>query len=186
VTANQGKWTAGVDKIIWETPEKKAMAVSTWRQHGYRAVPWHRVYIPKYGGMGQRPLSIPCRKDRAMQAPYWLALDLSAETLAEPTSYGLRLARSPADAIDQCQRVLSLRWSAQGILAGDMHSCFDRISLEWLLANIPMEQAILRPWLPHTDLRDGGSSHLHPAVAVGTAAASAQSSWVDQGEILSV
>src|SRR4029453_6930388 len=37
-----------------------------------------------------------------------------------------------------------------------------------------------------TDLRDGGSSHLYPAVAVGTAAAPAQITLVDQGEILSV
>jgi RNA-directed DNA polymerase len=34
VTANQGKRPSGVEKISWETPEKKAMAVSTWRQHG--------------------------------------------------------------------------------------------------------------------------------------------------------
>ena len=59
VTENQGKRTAGVDKIIWDTPEQKAMAVATLRQHGYRALPLRRVYIPKHGGTGQRPLSIP-------------------------------------------------------------------------------------------------------------------------------
>ena len=37
-----------------------------------------------------------------------------------------------------------------------------------------------------TDLREGGSSHLYPAVAVGTAAAPPQIALVDQGEILSV
>jgi RNA-directed DNA polymerase len=34
VTEHQGKRTAGVEKIIWETPEKKALAVSTLRQYG--------------------------------------------------------------------------------------------------------------------------------------------------------
>src|SRR5215207_3103068 len=53
VTENQGKRTSGVDQIIWDTPEKKAMAVSTLRQHGYRALPLRRVYIPKSGGMGK-------------------------------------------------------------------------------------------------------------------------------------
>ena len=43
VTENQGKRTAGVDKIIWDTPEQKAMAVATLRQHGYRALPLRRV-----------------------------------------------------------------------------------------------------------------------------------------------
>jgi RNA-directed DNA polymerase len=147
VTENQGKRTAGVDKIIWDTPEHKAMAVATLRQHGYRALPLRRVSIPKQGGTGQRPLSIPCMQDRAMQALYLQALDPIAETLAEPNSYGFRLERSPADAIDQCHRVLSLRWSAPWILEGDIRSCFDSISHDWLLAHIPMEKAILRQWL---------------------------------------
>ena len=34
VTANQGKRTAGVEKISGDTPEQQAMAVATLRQHG--------------------------------------------------------------------------------------------------------------------------------------------------------
>jgi len=115
VTENHGKRTPGVDGVLWETPEKKAQAVSTLRQHGYRTQPLRRVYIAKSGGRGTRPLSIPCMKDRAMQALYLLALDPIAETLADPNSYGFRLERSTADAIDQCHRVLAQRWSAQWI-----------------------------------------------------------------------
>ncbi len=36
VTENQGKNTSGVDKETWDTPEKKAKAVSGLRQRGYR------------------------------------------------------------------------------------------------------------------------------------------------------
>jgi RNA-directed DNA polymerase len=82
-----------------------------------------------------------------MQALSLLALAPSAATLAEPKAYGVRLGRSPADAIDPCHRVLSRRWSAQGILEGDIRSCCDRISPDGFWANIPMEKAILRPWL---------------------------------------
>jgi RNA-directed DNA polymerase len=85
--------------------------------------------------------------DRAMQALYLLALDPIAETLADPNSYGFRLERSTADAIDQCHRVLSQRGSAQWILEGDIRSCFDRLSHDWLMAHIPMDQAIVRKWL---------------------------------------
>ena len=147
VTGNQGKRTPGVDGVIWETPEQKAQAVNTLRQRGYRTLPLRRVYIAKSGGRGTRPLSIPCMKDRAMQALYLLALDPIAETLEDPNSYGFRLERSPADAINQCHRVLSQRWSAQWILEGDIRSCFDSFSHDWLLAHIPMDQAILRKWL---------------------------------------
>ena len=147
VTENQGKRTPGVDGVIWEMPEKKAQAVSTLRQRGYRTQPLRRVYIAKSGGTGKRPLSIPCMNDRAMQALYLLALDPIAETLADPNSYGFRLERSTADAIDQCHRVLSQRWSAQWILEGDIRSCFDSLSHDWLIVNIPMDTGILRKWL---------------------------------------
>jgi len=86
-------------------------------------------------------------KDRAMQALYLLALDPIAETLAEPNSYGFRLERSTADAIDQCHRVLSQRASAQWIFEGDIRACFDSLSHDWLVTHIPLDKAILRKWL---------------------------------------
>jgi len=73
VTENQGKKTPGVDKVLWDTPEKKTQAIRDVRQRGYHPQPLRRVYIPKSNG-AQRPLSIPTMKDRAMQALYLLAL----------------------------------------------------------------------------------------------------------------
>src|SRR5437867_5931434 len=90
---------------------------------------------------------MPCMKDRAMQALYLLALDPIAETTADPNSYGFRTERSTADAIEQCHVVLSNRGGAKWIFEGDIKSCFDRISHEWLLAHIPMNRVILQKWL---------------------------------------
>ena len=84
---------------------------------------------------------------RAMQALYKLALDPIAETLADPNSYGFREYRSCADAIDQCFKALAKRDSAQWVLSVDIRACFDGISHEWLLANIPMDKHVLGQWL---------------------------------------
>jgi RNA-directed DNA polymerase len=146
VTENQGKRTPGVDGETWKTPQKKAEAVETLTQRGYRPRPLRRIYIPKSNG-SKRPLSIPTMKDRAMQALYLLALDPIAETLADPNSYGFRKERGPADAIDQCHTVLSNRAGAEWILEGDIKACFDKISHKWLEDHIPMDKNILLKWL---------------------------------------
>lgn len=87
-------------------------------------------------------------KDRAMEALYLLALDQVAETIADLNSYGFRKERSTADAIQQCFIILSKRKvSPDWILEGDIRACFDKISHAWLLANIPIEKAILCGWL---------------------------------------
>ena len=146
VTENQGKGTPGVDREIWDTPEKKATALQALRQRGYNPQPLRRVYIPKKNGK-MRPLGIPTMRDRAMQALYLQALDPIAETMADPNSYGFRKERSTADAIEQCHIVLSNRGGARWIFEGDIKSCFDRISHEWLMAHIPMCKTILQKWL---------------------------------------
>ncbi len=52
VTDNQGKRTAGVDDVLWDTPAKKMAAVHALKQHGYHPLPLRRVYIPKSNGKG--------------------------------------------------------------------------------------------------------------------------------------
>jgi RNA-directed DNA polymerase len=146
VTHNPGKRTPGIDGVLWDTPEKKAQAVNTLRHHGYRPLPLRRVHIPKSNGK-KRPLGILTMKDRAMQTLHLLALDPIAECHADPNSYGFRTERCTADAIEQCHTVLSNRAAARFVLEGDIKSCFDRISHDWLLANIPMDKRLLRQWL---------------------------------------
>jgi RNA-directed DNA polymerase len=163
VTENQGKGTPGVDREIWDTPDKKATALQTLRRRGYNPQPLRRVYIPKSNGK-MRPLGIPTMKDRAMQALHLKALDPIAETTADPNSYGFRKERSTADAIAQCHTVLSNRGGARWIFEGDIKSCFDRISHEWLMAHVPMDKAILRKWLKAGFME----KHVHHATEEGT------------------
>jgi len=146
VTENQGKNTPGVDKVLWDTPEAKTMAVQELQSRGYTAQPLRRVYLPKPNGK-QRPLGIPTMKDRGMQALYLQAVDPVAETHADPNSYGFRKERSCADAIAQCYRVLFREDMPTWILEGDIKSCFDMISHNWLLTHAPIEHSILEKWL---------------------------------------
>jgi len=157
VTENRGKETPGVDQETWETPEKKAQAICALQQRGYRPRPLRRVYIPKKNGK-KRPLGIPTMADRAMQALYLLALDPVAETTGDPNSYGFRQGRSTADAIGQCFTVLAKADRPQWVLEGDIKSCFDGINHDWLLANVPLDKAMLRKWLKAGYL-DRGAFH---------------------------
>jgi RNA-directed DNA polymerase len=146
VTENQGKKTPGVDREIWDTPEKKTQAVHELKRRGYKPRPLRRVYIPKSDGKTMRPLGIPTMKDRAQQALYLLALDPVVETTADNNSYGFRQQRSCADAMEQCFKTLP-KPNPQWILEGDIKSCFDRISHDWLLTHVPMDRVILQKWL---------------------------------------
>lgn len=154
VVTNKGKNTAGVDRIIWNTPQQKVNAVKALQQRGYRPQPLRRIYIPKANGK-QRPLGIPTMKDRAMQALYALALTPISETLADANSYGFREKRSVADAIAQCFICLAKKVSPQWILEADIKACFDQIDHDWLIRHIPMDKRILRQWLKSGYLENG-------------------------------
>ena len=83
-------------------------------------------------------------KDRAMQALYLLALEAISETTADKSSFGFRKHRSTKDAISQCSLHLSPDYQCKWILEGDIKGCFDHISHDWLLANIPTDKVILK------------------------------------------
>ena len=74
-TENKGRNTAGVDNILYDTPEKKIKLALNLKLDG-KAKPIRKVEVPKPGRPGQlRPLGIPTVEDRAKQALCSLALE---------------------------------------------------------------------------------------------------------------
>jgi len=165
VSENRGKRTAGVDGVRWNTPAKRMRAVLSLTDEGYKAQPLARIYIPKPNSGKMRPLSIPTFYDRAMQALYVLALQPWAETTADITSIGFRLNRCAQDAAAYLFICLSKDNSAQYVLEGDIRGCFDNISHEWLLKNIPMDKKVLAEFLKAGFLYEG----VYHSAIMGTA-----------------
>src|SRR6266446_1120303 len=146
VTTNRGAKTPGVDNVIWRTDKQKIHAADNLKRRGYKPSPLRRQYIPKKNNK-LRPLGIPTLHDRAMQALHALGLDPIAETLADPYSYGFRQGRRCADAVEHAHIALARKNSAPWVLECDIRACFDEISHEWLLKNVPMDKRILHQWL---------------------------------------
>jgi len=146
-TQNKGKRTAGVDGETWSLSEAKMKAALRLTNKRYVAKPLKRVYIEKYGTKKKRPLGIPTMYDRAMQSLYALALEPIAEATGDRTSFGFRKFRSTHDACEQVFVCMCRENSPKWVLEGDIKGCFDNISHQWLIDNIPMDKSILKQFL---------------------------------------
>jgi len=146
VTSNNGSKTPGIDGVIWISHSDKMRAVLNLTTKGYHAKPLKRKYIPKKNGKF-RPLSIPTMNDRAMQTLYALALIPIESVTSDKTSFGFKPYRSTKDAYAYLFICLSRKYSPQWIVEGDIKSCFDEISHEWILKNVPMNKKILKEFL---------------------------------------
>ena len=164
VTDTKGSRTAGVDHQRWDTAGQKYKAILQLKTDKYFPSPYLRAYIPKADGKS-RPLSIPTLFDRAVQTLYRFYLEPIAEAGADINSFGYRRWRSTLDAIKECYRVLCR--GAQWVIEGDIAGCFDNISHDWLLANIPMDKTNLRSILK-CGYKEYRGRHIEP-IAAGVA-----------------
>lgn len=144
VITNKGKNTPGIDGELWETDKDKMKAVQSLDIKTYHARPLRRIYIEKFGKKEKRPLGIPTMSDRAMQALQLQVLEPVAETTADRISFGFRRYRSPEEAREYAFSVLSRKDSPKWILEGDIKSCFDKTSHQWMSDNIPTDKRILK------------------------------------------
>lgn len=144
---NQGKKTAGVDRIKSLTPKQRFELANNIKL-GDKSKPIKRVWIPKPGRKEKRPLGIPVMRDRAAQALAKAALEPEWEAKFERNSLGFRPGRSAHDAIEAIFN--HIRYKPKYVLDADISKCFDRINHQKLLSKLetfPKLRKQIRAWL---------------------------------------
>jgi RNA-directed DNA polymerase len=158
IVSNNGKETAGLDKILWNSPTAKMQAITELRailirkSGEYEAGPVRRTWIPKDNSDEMRPLGIPNMIDRGLQALILLSLDPIVEEMSDNYSFGFRKFRSTADAIQRIRTMLDKPKSPRWIWDADIEKCFDNISHEFLEKEIncitcPKAEEYVLKWL---------------------------------------
>lgn len=136
----------GVDGIQWIQSHEKMSAALSLTAAKYQALPARLLIIRSKNGK-QRRIHIETYYDRAMQCLYAYALDPIAEAWSDRKSFAYRKGRSSFDLNEYIKQGLSGLDAPEWIFIADVRKCYENISHEWILRNIPMASYMLKQFL---------------------------------------
>ena len=137
---------SGVDCIQWKTPHEKMSAALALSSKGYRAMPSRLLLLISKSGK-QRRIHVETYFDRAMQCLYAYALDPIAESWGDRASFAYRKGRSLFDVDEYIKKGLSGKNAPVWVLIADVKKCYETISHEWILQNIPSSTFMMKQFL---------------------------------------
>ena len=150
----------GIDGVTVETygeelEENLKVLVQQMKEKRYRSKPVRRVYIPKPGKQGKRPLGIPSVEDKLVQMMVKKILEAIFEQEFLECSNGFRPRRSCHKAVDQLDKVVMSK-PINHVVEVDIERFFDTVRHYWLLRCI--EERVADPnflWLIRKFLKAG-------------------------------
>jgi len=161
----------GVDGITFEQIERRGVGgwleelVKELQEKTYRPQAVRRVWIPKPGSDKQRPLGVPCIKDRVAQMAAVIVLEPIFEADLPEEQYGYRHGRSAHDAIRTIHGLLNR--GHREVVDCDLSGYFDSIPHTQLVKSVarrisdgPM-LALIKAWLQMAVEEDDGHGGKH-------------------------
>jgi RNA-directed DNA polymerase len=144
---DRGKKTAGIDGVKALKPSQRLKLAEklTLKQ---KPLPARRIYISQSGIEAKKSLSIPARRDLALQTLIKLALEPEWNARFESNSYGFRTKRSACDVIKTLYTQVNHK--SQYVLKVNISKGFDRIDPQQLLKKLntyPTLTRLIKSWL---------------------------------------